>query len=259
VANRKKTIYYFVLLRCGVGHGEYYGSRRTARRRAREIRKVIGHTENVRIDLEERRRAIAVEPKRGCGYRKIGGLYLVSGALMDTCDRLPFALEVCPTCGAGVKFQRSWAWVKARSLFGNHQDCQHQVKTCPACQPVDIPLAGLLWVGEKFYTPESFQVEARAQGISKRISHVPKGLELGITWVFLAHKKLVLTASGDAAKGLFAWKPGIFSAFRPTRLEKIVRESERGTSSIVDLAKRGITPVFVPDDDPDHNPCQEGL
>lgn len=40
---------------------------------------------------------MAVETKRGCGYRKIGGLYLVAGNLSEPCDRLPWPLHVYPT------------------------------------------------------------------------------------------------------------------------------------------------------------------
>ena len=31
---------------------------------------------------------MASEPKRGCGYRKIGGTYLVGGGIGIPCDRL---------------------------------------------------------------------------------------------------------------------------------------------------------------------------
>ena len=47
--------------------------------------------------------------------------------------------------------------------------------------------------------------------------------------------------------------PGIFLVFKPQRIEQIVTEAQsRDTEFIDGLAKRGITPVVVPDDDPDH-------
>ena len=64
---------------------------------------------------------MAVEAKRGCGYRKVGGLYLVSDGLGIPCDRLPITLEVCPCCGAGIKPARGWTWVDVPTLVkGNH-------------------------------------------------------------------------------------------------------------------------------------------
>lgn len=36
---------------------------------------------------------MAIEPRRGCGYRKMGGLYLVADALGEVCHRLPFPLQ----------------------------------------------------------------------------------------------------------------------------------------------------------------------
>lgn len=30
---------------------------------------------------------MACEPKRGCGYRKVGGIYLVGGGIGVPCDR----------------------------------------------------------------------------------------------------------------------------------------------------------------------------
>lgn len=46
--------------------------------------------------------------------------------------------------------------------------------------------------------------------------------------------------------------PGIFKVWRPSRIEKILPESQRNSPEIAELEEKGITPVFVPDDDPDH-------
>lgn len=49
---------------------------------------------------------------------------------------------------------------------------------------------------------------------------------------------------------------GIFAAFKPHRIVQIVKESDligsAGEKLIGELEKRGITPIPVPDDDPDH-------
>lgn len=36
----------------------------------------------------------SIETARGCGFRQPGGLYLVSGALSDPCDRLPLQIAL---------------------------------------------------------------------------------------------------------------------------------------------------------------------
>ena len=55
---------------------------------------------------------MAVEAKRGCGYRKEGGLYLVGGGLSAPCDRMPYPLDRCKTCGGGIKFTRGHTWLQ---------------------------------------------------------------------------------------------------------------------------------------------------
>ena len=90
-------------------------------------------------------------------------------------------------------------------------------------------------------------------GFSRRIKAVPQGFKVGETWVMLAHPSAILTPLAAVADdGEPEAKPGIFYVWLPTRLEKIVLESTRGTEEIEALEKRGITPVFVPDDDVDH-------
>lgn len=189
---------------------------------------------------------MAVETIRKCGFRKVGGIYLVAGEGGFPCDRLPIALDVCPCCGGGVKFARGFTWIQPYQLFdGNHGDgCQCRVdgpkQPCPACFPSDHfnhnGKAGLLWVGEKHYTPEEFQAEAMVQGVSKRISTVPHGFEVGM-WIFLAHKKgrdkIIHNAARDTVKVVKA--PAIFFAFRPQRVERIVLQSEYNLWSAVTM------------------------
>ena len=44
----------------------------------------------------------SVESARGCGYRKGGGIYLVSGGLSEPCPKLPIELHSCPTCSLDI-------------------------------------------------------------------------------------------------------------------------------------------------------------
>ena len=46
----------------------------------------------------------------------------------------------------------------------------------------------------------------------------------------------------------------IFYAFRPQRVEMLIWESEATSENLEKLKKRGITPIVVPDGDPDHDP-----
>lgn len=220
---------------------------------------------------------MAVEAKRGCGYRKIGGLYMVGGGIGVFCDRLPFELTVCSCCGQGIKQARGWTWVDVAKLFnGSHIEvfpktpvegvmpfrvpcrCDEAGLGCPLClNPEGLGKAGLLWIGEKFYkTPNQFVKEGVELGFSRRISAVPQRFKIGETWVLLAHgkavSKAVETHDADGAHFKMELVPGIFYVWLPQRIEKILPESLRGTIEHGKLEKRGITAVFVPDDDPDH-------
>jgi hypothetical protein len=229
---------------------------------------------------------MAVESKRGCGYRKVGGLYLVSGQLSAPCGRLPLELHVCPTCNAGIKQTRGWQWVKPGPLLANAPPCgsgfERTVdggRACPGCalSPrflATLETAGLLWVGGAFY-PEAvdFMREAATLGVSRRIPAVPRGFKLGEHWVLIAHPKAVsrLVAYSEATpEEQEAWsqvpdqpigpketitvtRKGIVTAFKPTAIEKIVTATQaQDTDAMDELTKKGITPVVVPDNDPDH-------
>lgn len=224
---------------------------------------------------------MAVEARRGCGYRKIGGLYLAGGGVGVPCDRLPLALTVCPVCSGGIKQTRAWTWIDVNGLVQgphteNERPCRDRIsdRICPFCTlPSVMGKAGLLWIGERFYpTPADFLQEGRDMGFSRRIKSVPRGFKLGETWVLLAHPKAVRTevdaaidelkkggpafVVGNPTEGFSArkveMKPGVFYVWQPTRLEKILPESDRGTDKEKDLTKQGMTCIFVPDDDRDH-------
>src|SRR5215468_12521614 len=138
---------------------------------------------------------MAVEPRRGCGYRKVGGLYLVSGGGGVPCDRLPIRLDVCPVCSHGFKQTRGFTWVDLFGLTGGDHTLKSKhvmnptatgpadvpcgcfgltqigVGDCPVCCPKRVGKAGLLWIGEKFYkTTRDFMAEGIAMGLSRRIS-----------------------------------------------------------------------------------------
>lgn len=176
--------------------------------------------------------------ERGCGWRKPGGLYLIAGGPSESCGRLPLAIPPCPTCSAGLKPSRGWTWVDADHLFANAAaGCGGG--GCGAC-PFGRPLGrvGLLWIGEQFYpTPQDFLRESRLQGISRRISTVPRDLVLGETAVLLAHRKAIRNTDGT-------FTPGIVSLFYPKALEYVVKGDET-EEQLEALHKRGIIPVRV--------------
>jgi hypothetical protein len=125
-------------------------------------------------------------------------------------------------------------------------------EACPAADEAALgERVGLLWIGEKFYpTVEAFQTEAAWLGISRRITAIPRGFEVGKHWVFFAHPK---AAFAPIADDLMARGAGIFRIFLPSSIEKIVTESQaKDAEAMAALRERGITPVVVPDNDRDH-------
>ncbi len=187
-----------------------------------------------------------IEASRGCGYRKVGGLYICGGGKPRHCDRLPYPLDLCPVCGSGIKFTRGWTWLDWDKYAGDHSVLTDGCKEgqCPVCHPFQQSQPyGLLWVGESSYTTESFSREGEVMGVSRRIPAVPKGLKLGRTVVLLAHKSAVGVD-----------EPGIFEAFIPETLELLIWESEATEEKIAELKKRNITAIVIPDGDEDHDP-----
>lgn len=182
-----------------------------------------------------------IESERGCGYRKGGGIYLVSDGIGSVCCKLPMELTVCPCCHGGIKPARGFTWVTT-SLFASVPCFEpDQLNLCPMNLPADIRV-GLLWVGEKYYpTAQDFTREANAMGTSKRLSAIPKDIEVGKTWVYLAHRKAVAKVT---EKGEVEFFPGIFRAFRPDRIEYVVKGTET-TEELEKLEKRGLTLVKV--------------
>lgn len=214
---------------------------------------------------------MSVEAKRGCGYRKAGGLYLCGEYISVPCDRLPYPLDICPVCGGGIRVSRGFTKINPLRLFGYHQPCGDRFRPCFMCDPKDEP-AFIMGVGEKFYkTPGDFSKEAQRLGISKRIPFIPRELELGRTIVCLAHPKACQVKESAALQQAMAilggeeaerprliesekieYKLGIFTAFIPQRAEKLIWEKDATPEEIERLEKRGITPMVIKDGDLDH-------
>ena len=213
-------------------------------------------------------RTVVNELARGCGYQKPGGTYLVSDGPGLFCNRLPFPLTVCPCCNAGIKPSRGWTWVNGKILLGSskewmaseHCNCKMKFKgaLCLLLQPHEK--VGLIWIGESFYkTPDSFIKEANIQGISRRISAIPRGFEVGKTQIWLAHRKAYDKECTKCAGGIITGQndelfcnechgtgwiktPGVFSAFVPQRIEYIVTGKET-QEELERKEKTGITLV----------------
>jgi hypothetical protein len=199
---------------------------------------------------------MAFEPRRACGYRKVGGLYLVSDNTQDymPCCRLPIPLHVCPVCHQGIKQTRGWTWIDPKPFVA--APCKFPKGTvafriCGMRVLETKERVGLLWVGERFYpTPAHFMQEVNEMGLSRRIIKPPRGLKLGEDWVFMAHPKAIapIDPMRDPTFG-----PGVFHVFKPSRIEKIITETQaRDEKEMEKLHARNITPVVVPDDDRDH-------
>lgn len=213
---------------------------------------------------------MAQEKVRGCGYRKVGGIYLIGGIMNAPCDRLPITLTVCDICGAGLKVGKGFTKINPFKLWGNHDgavtddgiETCHDPAHCYVCNPTDA-IGYMMRCGEKFYTMDTFMQEARTLGVSKRIPFIPKELEVNKTPIFLVHKKAgwkyddVTNGKGGQSRMVVPCD-GIFSAFIPTRVEQLVWEKDlkgkKGQKLIKDLKKRGITVVPIHNKDKDHDP-----
>jgi hypothetical protein len=145
----------------------------------------------------------------------------------------------------------------------------HHHAGCCVCNPgmMDQEKYGLIWVGEAFYpTMDDWSKEAGTLGVSKRVNAIPKGVEIGKTWVLAAHPKgmpnpwyqpkpVAEDGKNEAEEeDDDKFLPAICSAFRVQRIELIVTPSMEKEKWVKDLVKKGVTLVRVPEDDPDHAP-----
>lgn len=216
---------------------------------------------------------MAVEAKRGCGYRKAGGLYLVTSGLGEPCERLPILIGDCPCCKRpAVEQTRSFQWVDAQYILSFAKACAFRPQHCThcvICQPVllarDCEPAdrfGLMWVGAEHYpTVESWYEEARRLGVSKRMATIPKELVLGKSFILVAHPKAITETVKVKEDGELVeheevrFRPGVFHAFRVQKVELVVTPSMKKQDWVKELVeKKGVVLVEVPEDDPDHAP-----
>jgi len=204
-----------------------------------------------------------IESERGCGYRK-EGMYLIGTGMAVPCDRLPYKLEICPTCGAGIKFTRGYQIIDWLKFAGVHKTgvlksgCKCK-EWCPMCHPKEEQSTAIMWTGEKYYTMNSFIAEAMKMGVCKRIAGFPKEIKLGETWIFLAFKKAITVTPptiNDKGKVIKkgVYEAGIFYAFRPQRIEQIVSmTSAKKVKKMKKLQERGITVLVAVDVDEEGN------
>ncbi len=212
------------------------------------------------------------ELRRRCGFRKVGALYLVTGPLSLPCCRFPVPLEVCQTCGQGIKQTQGWTWVSPSLLGEDRPDCGSMDRVSIARNPwpcltahpsfIQGPI-GLLWIGRRFYPqPSDFLDEARVLGVSKRLRAIPHGFTPGQTLVAFAHPLAItrlqpLTNAPPTEPPLPlavepAYTPGIIMIARPQWFEKIYTKATLTAEEMAKCEHRGIRPIVVAADDPDH-------
>lgn len=189
-----------------------------------------------------------VDQKRGCGWRKPGGLYLMAGGQGVDCGALPKVLDVCECCGGGIKPVRGWTTVNPRMLFfGPGPDrspdvCRQECGMPRVSCPLQVEKAGLLWIGGSHYpTPKAWLDEARTQGMSRRIPTVPRNFEVGKDWLLIAHRQYRIEVDGDGDEKKIR---AIFHVCKPDRIEYVCRGDETD-AELEKLEKRGVTPVRV--------------
>lgn len=193
---------------------------------------------------------IRSEGVRGCGWRKVGGMYLMSDSPGRECGRLPIPCGTCPCCGRGMKQARGWTWVDGDEILRASPECPLRGKqmcmTCAIHKYVEqgIGRVGLIWIGESYYpTVGHFQREVDRVGISRRMNNIPRDFILGETYVMLAHPNAILKQPLEMGQEI-EHEPGIFMIFKPERIEIVVSGKESDTE-IEGYLKRGLTPVKI--------------
>ena len=233
------------------------------------------------------------DERRGCGWRQPGGLYVRSGGHSAMgCKRMPYPLETCPVCSGGIKPSRSWTWLDVPQLLlagsgikTRQEQCSYcrgsgrflEAGPCLSCDRGTLtrstacshgncsvcpmgggaePKTGLLWIGDKFYSPQSFLDESHQMGVSRRLPNVPNDFVAGRTWVLCAHRKGITEPCPD--KSPFPHPgdcpgcegtgkhhvPAIFAAFKSETIEYVVKGTET-KEELLSMHRRGIQPVYV--------------
>lgn len=190
------------------------------------------------------------EGRRGCGWRKEGGMYLMKDGPSSECGRLPIPCETCPCCERGIKQARGWTWIDGDEIMRASPECSLKDEpTCNTCAvnrlaKEGMGRVGLIWIGERYYpTVGHFEREAEKMGVSRRMSALPRDFILGETYVLLAHPKAILTHPPEVGQDI-EYEPGIFKIFKPERIEIVVNGEE--PDEVIDgYIKRGLTPVKI--------------
>lgn len=198
------------------------------------------------------------ESRRGCGYRQIGGLYLICDpGFTLVCDGLPLELEPCGCCGFEPPFSRNLQHLNPQYVIqaelehhGKHGGSCSCPVGCPICRADMQPIFGLMFVSKKFYTPHSLIQEAKQLGICKKIPMISRWLIMGETWILLAHNAVPKVSLEELKSGgIYKKEPekmrAIFYAFKPQRIEMPVWNNEISFEEIQLLEKKGITPVLL--------------
>jgi hypothetical protein len=193
------------------------------------------------------------EQVRGCGWRKVGGAYLVGSGLSASCDALPLELVPCSLCEFEIPFSRGIQEIHIGYLAGRMKGhvCSDKFLGCPLCyyaKEKKISKFYLMFVSSKYYSPASFIKEAQRQGVSKRIApqSLPKDFKIGESWIFLAHNKVPMKPLEplDIQKWKDNVKRAIFYAFKPSRIE-IVLWKDADPRTIAEWKKKGFTPILI--------------
>ena len=219
---------------------------------------------------------MAIEARRGCGYRKAGGIY-IRGDLSNAVPAafLPFCID--------YNFARGITWADSERLFATCADPE-------AGGYRKFGRLGLLWVGETHYkTPADFVNEAHDMGVSRRVAFLPKDLKAGDP-IAAAHIRAIPTricnhapingalvsdccpaceltpvakaisnglrkltkVKGETVEGV----AGVFTLFIARNIEVVLPESVAQDPDIqLKCAANNVDIVTVPDHDKDHVPA----
>lgn len=180
---------------------------------------------------------VSIERRRGCGHRKPDktgvGIYLVGPAMSEACERLPYHVAPCNSCGSRFEFFRGWTEVNPYERFSGDPPCNdhgetHDHALCPMCYPPN-ERAMAMFCGEKFYSPAGFLAEAREMGMSKKVASLPEWLIVGKTVVYVAHNKAVERERVDTGTGEVTKEtvPGIICCFRPVGIDLVVDDLDK--------------------------------
>ena len=220
-----------------------------------------------------------VEGVRGCGWRKPGGLYLVSGNLSEPCPRLPVETAVCPTCGEGIKPARGFTWVDGGKLIpptvhgtDEHDGSARSARRAPrSAREPRTPRATSCrcWAAAASSGSGSSTTRPRARSCPRRRRWASRGGSRRYPATSLsgrpgcssatarrsrrrARSAATIPAATPSADRLGCTRragpevtlPGIVTAFQPTAIEYVVKGDET-EEELEALEARGIEPVIV--------------